>query len=85
MQLSLQFAGKPFQAPKIILKYFKLIRKKLLSYGYLLKEKGLKFTLLTVQTSQVVLRGISPPKRLKFPKTGILLNLRVWFAQKPKI
>ena len=40
---SRQFAGKPFQAPKIIFKSPKPIGQKALSYGHLFKDRRLKF------------------------------------------
>ena len=58
-QLSRQFAGKTFQAPKIIFKSPKLS----FSYGHLLKDRRLKFTFLTGPTFQVLLRGSSLPKK----------------------
>ena len=40
-----------------------LIGQKLLSYGHLLKDERLKFTFLREPTLQVLVRGISPPKK----------------------
>ena len=62
-QLSWQFAGKTFQAPKIIFKSPKLIGQMSFSYGHLLKDRRLKFTFLTGPTFQVLLRGSSLPKK----------------------
>ena len=52
-----QSPEKPWQAPKIILKYAKLIRQKLLPYG------RLKFLFLRDLTFQVLVRGSSFPKK----------------------
>ena len=62
-QLSRQFFEKPFQARKIIFKSPRLISQKSLSYGYLVKDKRLKFIFLRETTFQVLVRGSPPPKK----------------------
>ena len=61
---SFHFPEKPFQAPKIIFKSPKLTGEESLTYGHLLKDKRLKFTFLREPTFQVLVRGISPPKKI---------------------
>ena len=61
-QILRQFAEKPFQAPKIIFEFPKLISQKL-SYGHLFKEEKLKFRFLRGRTFQVLLRGSLSPKK----------------------
>ena len=84
-QLSQHFPEKPFQAPKIIFKYPKLIGQKPLSYGHLLKSKRLKFTFLREPTYQVLVDQSSLPKKTQIDENRyFFLILDLGLPKKPK-
>lgn len=57
-------------------KFPKLIGQELFIYGYLLKDKRLKFTVLVGLIFQISLHGGSTPKNTKIIKTSIFTKFK---------
>ena len=81
----LHFPEKPFQAPKIIFKFPKLIDQESLSYGHLLKDKIEVHIFERANLSGFDTWKFTAKEDLNQRKQVFLLNFRPWPAQKPKI